>query len=118
MTINIKAELQIASSCRAAFMLCMGAGYLQNKASGEGDTEFAMLPIMDLLNHNSSTGTTVSHSASTQLQALMQSNHLMTCGSHHILCGSTQGGQVVSQIVVGHLLSIHIVSNSGAGPTA
>ena len=82
MSVNIKAELQIAGSCRAAFVLCMGAGYLQNRASGEGDMELAMLPIMDLLNHNSSTGTTVSHLASTQLEAPMHSDHLMTCGSH------------------------------------
>ena len=56
----MKAEVQVAGSCRVAFMLCMGTAYLQNKASGEGDMEFAMLPLMDMLNHNSSAGTTVS----------------------------------------------------------
>ena len=59
-------------------MLCMGTGYLQNRASGEGDMEFALLPLMDLLNHNSSAGTTVRHSASAQLQALRQIVTLLT----------------------------------------
>lgn len=68
----MNADLQVAGSCRVAFMLCMGTGYLQNQASGEGDMEFAMLPLMDLLNHNSSASTTVSHWASTPLQALRQ----------------------------------------------
>lgn len=59
--ITMKLVLQVAGSCRVAFMVCMGTAYLQSRASPEGDTEFALLPLMDLLNHNSSAGTTVRH---------------------------------------------------------
>ena len=48
-----------------AFMLSMGAAFLQSRSSPEGDTEFALLPLMDMVNHNSSTP--VSHSAVTHM---------------------------------------------------
>ncbi|KAL3135541.1 hypothetical protein ABBQ38_006018 [Trebouxia sp. C0009 RCD-2024] len=46
---------EVSGGCRFAFMLSMGVAFLQSRASSEGDLEFALLPLMDLLNHNSST---------------------------------------------------------------
>ncbi|KAL3158709.1 hypothetical protein ABBQ32_011447 [Trebouxia sp. C0010 RCD-2024] len=46
---------EVSGGCRFAFVLTMGAAFLHSRASSQGDLEFALLPFMDLLNHNSST---------------------------------------------------------------
>ena len=49
-----KYGLQVSGGCRIGFMLSMGAAFLQSRASSESGLELALLPLMDLLNHNSS----------------------------------------------------------------
>lgn len=45
--------LQVSAGCRYAFTACMAVAFFQNKYSTEGSHEVALLPIIDLLNHNS-----------------------------------------------------------------
>lgn len=45
--------LQVSAGCRYAFTACMAAAFFQNKYSTEGSHEVALLPVIDLLNHNS-----------------------------------------------------------------
>ncbi|KAL0024826.1 hypothetical protein WJX79_002354 [Trebouxia sp. C0005] len=44
---------QVSAGCRYAFTACMAAAFFQNKYSTEGSHEVALLPVIDLLNHNS-----------------------------------------------------------------
>ncbi|KAL0044789.1 hypothetical protein WJX82_009632 [Trebouxia sp. C0006] len=44
---------QISAGCRYAFTACMAAAFFQNKYSTEGSHQVALLPVIDLLNHNS-----------------------------------------------------------------
>ena len=45
--------MQIADGCRVAFTFCMAGAFIQNMIGKEGSHEVALLPIIDLINHNS-----------------------------------------------------------------
>ena len=61
--------LQVSAGCRYAFTACMAAAFFQNKYSPEGSHEVALLPVIDLLNHNSTSQVRLQPSVSSMLPA-------------------------------------------------